>query len=386
MSSVPSSHTPYYLPLGISSVYTLVRAGWYGGYGGGPQQMPHGAPTYAAVLALCTIGTSEALATINRKAIYRQFLSLKDASSGGFRIHMDGEVDSRGTYTILAIARLLNLLTPELIEGVGNFLLSCQSYEGGFGGEPGNEAHGGYNFCALAGLLILGMADQCDIDGQERWLLQRQVKLEGGFQGRTNKLVDSCYSFWQGTAVALVHIIRQGGSDVSDMEMYFRTHPQKESEISETIGSSSSSANSSTSATEVELDDVIDTLTTGCQVNLVTDLSGPLSFNQKALQRYILHCGQQMEGGLRDKPGKSRDYYHSCYSLSGLSVAQNFAYSSVLTDADSNIGEFLPQVYGDVSNILAPTSIVFNIGLKKLNFVIQYFRNCSVVHNELITP
>ena len=26
---------------------------------------------------------------------------------------------------------------------------------GGFGGEPGNEAHGGYNFCALASLLIL---------------------------------------------------------------------------------------------------------------------------------------------------------------------------------------------------------------------------------------
>lgn len=24
------------------------------------------------------------------------------------------------------------------------------------------------------------------------------MKLEGGFQGRTNKLVDGCYSFWQG--------------------------------------------------------------------------------------------------------------------------------------------------------------------------------------------
>ena len=364
------------------------RVGWYGGYGGGPQQMPHGAPTYAAVLALCTIGTSEALETINRKAIYHQFLNLKDPSSGGFRIHTDGEVDSRGTYTVLAISRLLNLLTPQLIDGVGHFLLSCQSYEGGFGGEPGNEAHGGYNFCALAGLLILGMANQCDIDSQERWLLQRHVKLEGGFQGRTNKLVDSCYSYWQGTAIALVHVIRQGGTDVSDMEMYLRSHPQKESEVIETMGSpSSSSVNSSIQHTEVELEE-IDTITTGCQVNLVTDQSGPLSFNQKALQRYILHCGQQMEGGLRDKPGKSRDYYHSCYSLSGLSVAQNFAYSSVLMGADSNIGEsqeFLPHVYGDVSNIVAPTSIVFNIGLKKLNFALQYFRNFSVIHDELMT-
>ena len=42
------------------------------------------------------------------------------------------------------------------MEGIGAYLLSCQTYEGGFGGEPGNEAHGGYNFCTLAGLLILG--------------------------------------------------------------------------------------------------------------------------------------------------------------------------------------------------------------------------------------
>ena len=48
------------------------------------------------------------------------------------------------------------ILGSELIEGVAEFLLSCQTYEGGFGGEPGNEAHGGYNFCAIAALLILG--------------------------------------------------------------------------------------------------------------------------------------------------------------------------------------------------------------------------------------
>ena len=25
-----------------------------------------------------------------------------------------------------------------------------------------------------------------------------------------------------------------------------------------------------------------------------------------------------------DKPGKSRDFYHTCYTLSGLAVAQHF--------------------------------------------------------------
>lgn len=32
----------------------------------------------------------------------------------------------------------------------------------------------------------------------------RQSPLEGGFAGRTNKLVDGCYSFWQGAIVPLV--------------------------------------------------------------------------------------------------------------------------------------------------------------------------------------
>ena len=44
----------------------------------------------------------------------------------------------------------------ELVEGVAQYLVTCQTYEGGFGGEPDNEAHGGYNFCALAALHILG--------------------------------------------------------------------------------------------------------------------------------------------------------------------------------------------------------------------------------------
>ena len=39
------------------------------------------------------------------------------------------------------------------------------------------------------------------------------MPFEGGFQGRTNKLVDGCYSFWQGGAFPLVHMVltKQGG-------------------------------------------------------------------------------------------------------------------------------------------------------------------------------
>lgn len=36
-------------------------------------------------------------------------------------MHDDGEVDARGTYTVVAVASLLNMLTPELADGVAEF-------------------------------------------------------------------------------------------------------------------------------------------------------------------------------------------------------------------------------------------------------------------------
>ena len=63
-------------------------------------------------------------------------------------------------------------------------LFRCQTYEGGFGATPENEvinsmqtylfctlkiyyynkAHGGYSFCGLAALKLLGKEKFCDID------------------------------------------------------------------------------------------------------------------------------------------------------------------------------------------------------------------------------
>ncbi|CCW70131.1 unnamed protein product [Phytomonas sp. Hart1] len=37
-----------------------------------------------------------------------------------------------------------------------------------------------------------------------RWLANRQLSFEGGFNGRTNKLVDSCYAHWVGGSFALL--------------------------------------------------------------------------------------------------------------------------------------------------------------------------------------
>jgi protein farnesyltransferase subunit beta len=64
---------------------------------------------------------------------------------------------------------------------------------------------------------------------------------------------------------------------------------------------------------------------------------GPTLFDEEMLERYILLCAQDIKGGLRDKPSKSRDFYHSCYNLSGLSIAQRGCNRVASTDPCFNI-------------------------------------------------
>ncbi|VVC91523.1 unnamed protein product [Leptidea sinapis] len=168
-----------------------------GGYGGGPTQYSHLGTTYAAVNALCIIGTKEAYDSINRSTLQKFLLSVKE-SDGSFSLHKGGEQDIRGAYCAISVAKLTNIYTDLLFDKTTEWIVSCQTYEGGFSGCPGMEAHGGYAFCGISSLALLNKTKLCDIDALLRWCVNRQMRLEGGFQGRTNKLVDGCYSFWQG--------------------------------------------------------------------------------------------------------------------------------------------------------------------------------------------
>ncbi|XP_034250396.1 protein farnesyltransferase subunit beta [Thrips palmi] len=280
-----------------------------GGFGGGPGQMPHLACTYAAVNALCTIGTKEAFNVINREKLQQFFWSVRQPD-GSFIMHQNGEVDVRGAYCALSVAKLTNIYTPSLFEGTAEWIVRCQSYEGGFSACPGMEAHGGYSFCGLATLFMLGKDHLCDINAFTRWIVNRQMRLEGGFQGRTNKLVDACYSFWQGGAFLFLHNI------------LFRENK-----------------------TVVSADKWL--------------------FNQEALQEYVLMCCQLASGGLIDKPGKPRDAYHTCYALSGLSIAQH---TSLVKKC----------VLGSKSNLLAPIHPMYNITVDSAVKSMKYFENLAV--------
>lgn len=266
---VSSEEDPLYYSSDTSS-YVEGQSLIAGGFGGGPSQIPHAATSYASVLSLCILLTSGGEASNRARTLiqkiripmYRWMLGLLQAETGAYRMHTDGEVDIRASYTILCCATLLGLASPALCQdSVVQYIQRCQTFEGGLGGEPWTEAHGGYAYCGVAALQILGKLHMLDVPALTGWLARRQMEFEGGFSGRCNKLVDGCYSFWQGATMAITSTLH-------------------------------------------ESDDRSILVDTGM------------------LERYILLCAQDIHGGLRDKPSKSRDFYHSCYNLSGLSIGQ----------------------------------------------------------------
>ncbi|XP_044501308.1 protein farnesyltransferase subunit beta-like [Mangifera indica] len=348
-----------------------------GGYAGGPGQMPHLATTYAAVNALITLGSDKSLLSIDRGKMYTFLKRMKDPS-GAFRMHDEGEIDVRACYTAISVASMLNILDDDLVRDVGNYILSCQTYEGGIAGEPGSEAHGGYTFCGLATMILINEVNRLDLASLIDCVVFRQG-VEGGFQGRTNKLVDGCYSFWQGGVFALLqrfHSIigeRLTRSGTGEAKHHIDSpEATPESDISE--GKESSDCNSS------EGDEAChfqrgDSQNASCPVN--SDNVGFVSseghaervplFHSIALQRYILLCSQDPGGGLKDKPKKSRDYYHTCYCLSGLAVCQY----SWLKDEDASP---LPRaVLGPHSNLLEPIHPIFNVVLDRYCVAHEFF-------------
>ncbi|WVR09083.1 hypothetical protein IAU60_006144 [Kwoniella sp. DSM 27419] len=321
-----------------------------GGFAGGPAntQLPHLLPTYASVCSLAITGGPgetggwKELAEA-RQGIYDFFMSCK-RPDGGFVVCKGGEVDVRGTYCLLVVATLLDLLTPELLHNVDHFIAACQTYEGGFACSafpfPSSapvqdsndqftrasmaEAHGGYTSCSLNSHFLLSsiplpgsgsaFPEAIDADAALRWsVLQQGEAIEGGgFRGRSNKLVDGCYSWWVGGGIPVCEeLVRRAKEER-------RRHSGKAKSRIEVVDGDDK---------EEDWEDVAPT---------------PPSFNRVALQEFTLMAAQQEpggSGGLRDKPGKRPDQYHTCNNLSGLSIAQHRMYHSQ-SQVSANRGRF----------------------------------------------
>lgn len=240
-----------------------------GGFGGGHGQFSHLAGTYAVILSLALVGGAEAYSFIDRESMWKWLGRLKQPN-GGFQVCEGGEEDVRGAYCAMVVISLLNLPsnlpTPihtkdttlsNFQDGVEDYLAKCQTFEGGISGAPGTEAHGAYAFCALACLCLMNgqqnMLRCLDVPSLLSWLSSRQYAPEGGFAGRTNKLVDGCYSHWVGGCWPLIQ----------------------------------ASLNGPSAANEHSVDATVASL-----------------YCKEGLTRYILSCCQAPTGGLRDKPSK----------------------------------------------------------------------------------
>lgn len=79
----------------------------------------------------------------------------------------------------------------------------------------------------------------------------------------------------------------------------------------------------------------------------------------KFLREVDLMHMQEQEGGLRDKPGKRRDFYHTCYCLSGLTVCQ-YSWSE-----NEESPPLASTVLGPYSNLLEPIHPLYNVVLEK---------------------
>jgi len=138
-------------------------------------------------------------------------------------------MENSGTYCLLVVATLLDLLTPELLHNVDKFIAACQTYEGGFACSTFPfessraamaEAHGGFSSCCLLAYFLLSspkpqsqdsslgydFPSEINVGAAIRWsaLMQGEAIEAGGFRGRSNKLVDGCYSWWVGGGVPVL--------------------------------------------------------------------------------------------------------------------------------------------------------------------------------------
>ncbi|KFK36845.1 hypothetical protein AALP_AA4G179300 [Arabis alpina] len=202
----------------------LQNGEFYGFFGSRSSQFPqdedeglthngsHLASTYCALAILKVIGHD--LSTIDSESLLLSMRNLQQNDGSFMPIHTGGETDLRFVYCAAAICYMLDNWSGMDKEMAKNYILNCQSYDGGFGLIPGSESHGGGTYCAIASLRLMGFvgvdllsnglgSSIIDPSLLLTWCLQRQAN-DGGFQGRTNKPSDTCYAFWIGAVLKLI--------------------------------------------------------------------------------------------------------------------------------------------------------------------------------------
>lgn len=383
-----------------------------GGFGGGPCQAPMLASCWAACASLVILCSEvpqlrpRLKGQLDTAALSEWLISLR-LLDGGFRMFQGGEVDLRASYCAACIVAVFNLDAERIfpIECVG-YVGHCQSLDGGVAcNVHGAEGHGGYVSCGFKALVLIhalregqkrqrrrrmnGVSEETvaatmslaapifaplnfsvrsfvDLDQLRRWCALRQDPCTGGFSGRVNKLVDACYSWWVGGALACIATVEAVELLLQKQQERQKQHQEKREEgetgqqrtlsrvlimrslimaqrcnlfppalvkqlvrsfnlnlTSTTEPQDGNETSSSAAPLADDDDDALPTTAASWIDDDGYDDGGDFAFHQDRLAQFVLELSQVSGsgGGLCDKPPLKPDLYHSCYALSGLSTA-----------------------------------------------------------------
>lgn len=162
----------------------------------------HLAMTYTGLAVLLALGDD--LSRLNRKAIVEGVAAVQQ-EDGSFSPTLQGnEHDMRFVYCAACICYMLNDWSGVDVDKMVEYIRRSIRYDYGISQHDEMESHGGTTFCALAALELSGRLYELsskEIERVKRWLLFRQ---EEGFNGRPNKPIDTCYSFWIAAALKIL--------------------------------------------------------------------------------------------------------------------------------------------------------------------------------------
>ncbi|KAI5954359.1 CDC43 [Candida jiufengensis] len=184
---------------------------------------------FFAIASLITLNSNLEKLHKNKLMKYLQNCQIKDGiNKGGFVPSYEvnfGESDLRQCYMALLIRQILlekeNKLENDIdLESLQSFILDRLNVNGGFSSTIMDEPHLGFTFCAIASLKLLKYP-LLELEKTKEWLIHRQTSYPsilhnqfnyeyhkqediGGFNGRENKLSDTCYSWWCTGSLALI--------------------------------------------------------------------------------------------------------------------------------------------------------------------------------------
>ncbi|KAL3866453.1 hypothetical protein ACJMK2_043749 [Sinanodonta woodiana] len=165
----------------------------------------HIAMTYTALATLLILGDD--LSRISKKAVLAGLKNLQLPDGSYYPVPEGSENDMRFVYCASCISYILDDWSGMDVERAVQYIKNSMSYEGAIGQGPDLEAHGGSTFCAIASLALMNRLEHTftpkKFQKLKRWCLFRQ---QSGFDGRPNKPVDTCYSFWVGATLKLLDV------------------------------------------------------------------------------------------------------------------------------------------------------------------------------------